>query len=630
MSNIEAVYFSPQILQLTENPMLLKAQLTGLSPDISSEDLSSGINTDIIIPSDACKSPDPEILAEFVLTGWKNGTIGSGDIKKFCPNVLVAGSAFGSGSSREHAPIALNRAGINIIIAPSFSPIFRRNTTNIGLYTSTDFSLLTDIQNGNPIPLDTLVSELDPLSQDILRSGGLLPYLKLVETGVVKAPEIKTEKRPMTIAEKWLAQYFNVPFVKPGDGGFIQPNSAYTYEYTAPLSIAQLREIQKEVSIFNPEQLVFFNDHLPLDTDTRAINLEQITREFAQQQGITIFDTTISPSEMGICHIIMLEKVNPGINVGTDSHTSMIAPLGGYVFGIGATDYAGLMYTGKVLATVPESIRINLSGCLSKGITARDLMLYLSAMDKQHPQFLNRVMEFGGSALTGFSTEQLAVIANASAECRAVTAVFEPTAKNADYLVRTGRAESFNEALALFPQPDLEAQYHNLVNFDLGSIEPIIAFPGSPDNGKPLSQTEPFTINKVIIGACVGGGIEDIKIVARLLIDNKVCRNIALIVHPHSYAVLKIAENQGWLKIIESAGGKIIRDIGCGECVGNGPAFLQAKDVALTNESRNHTGRMGHPDAKINLASSVICTISAILGRTPTLKEFQQYSANLV
>ncbi|GEM_PF-36472 len=629
-----AVYFTPKPFYLNHSPDDLRQQLSQdtefflFPPD----QLAGGVNTDTIIPAGACKTPDPDFLAEQVLTGWRDGAVPPGSIKELFPNVWVAGAAFGSGSSREHAPVAMQHAGCGLVVAESFAPIFRRNATALGLYTSTNFELLDQIGRGEPISLDKLVKELDPLSQDILRKGGLLPYLQALTGGKVEAPKISTGPRPMTIAEKWLSQSLGVPFVQPGDGGFVSPDTAYSYEYTLPLSEQLLRDFRgDDITIANPSQIVLFNDHLALDTDPRSALLENTTRKFAERHNISLYDTfggtrPTTQGNLGICHVVMMDKVTPGINVGTDSHTPMIAPVGGFVFGIGATDFAGLMLTGNVLAIVPESVRVNLYDKFQPYVTARDLMLHLAAIDAGQKKFIGRVMEFNGPSISDFSVLDLAIMANMTAEARAVTATFPPLYAIAEYLVRTKRAESVKQALEMFPIADNDARYASSVDVNLQSIEPTIALPGHPESGVPLSLAPSVRFNKVIIGACVGGGIEDIRITAHILQDQSLADGVELVVHPHSLAALKYAKQQGWLNWIRQAGGTVVEEVGCGACIGNGPGTLEKFDVCMTTDSRNHDGRMGHPNAKVYLASSVVSSIAAITGKTPTMDDIYRFT----
>lgn len=633
--SIEAIHFTTNPLYLTQSPEFLRAQLAKGAEDIvfPPDLLADGINTDTIIPADACKTPEEDHLAEYVLTGWEGGAIKPGEVRQLWPNVWVAGAAFGSGSSREHAPFAMRGSGCGLVVAESFAPMLQRNAVALGLYTSTNFGLLDRIRNGDPIPLEELITHHDPLSRDVMRAGGLLPYLRALEAGTVKPPQITTGERPMTITEKWLAKYLGVPFVQPGDGGFVRPNVGYSYEYTLPLSIAILKQHLggQDIRVRDHSQHVLFNDHLALDDDPRSIRLEEETRRFAQTHNIALYDTAggerlTHQGDIGICHVVMTDRVIPGVNVGTDSHTPMIAPTGGYVFGIGATDYGGMILTGKILATVPKSVFLRLHGRFAPYVTARDLMLSLSAQDKTQGKFLGSVIQFDGSSLTDMTLLDLAIIANMTAEARAVTATFPPLPTIARYLVKTGRAQSFDDAIAMFPTPDQHAKYAHALDIDLSAIEPTVAIANHPENGVPLREAPRVRVNSVIIGSCVGGGIKDIQLAAHILKGQKVASHVKLTVHPHSIAASKYAEAQGWLQWIRDAGGNVVLDIGCGACIGNGPGTLQKGDVAYTTASRNHRGRMGDPDADVTLSNSVVCAVAAIIGGTPTLNDLHRFT----
>ena len=634
--NYKAVYFSYPPLILTNSTETLRQQLYADfdADNIPITYLINGLNTDIIIPADACKTPEPDNLAEYVLTGLGNNVVLPTSVRKLGRNFWVAGNGFGSGSSREHAPIAMLNSGCTLVICESVAPIFKRNAIALGLYVSDDFSLIKKIKQGDPIPLDRLTEDLDPLSSDILKSGGLLPYLKKRALGTIKTPEITTGKRDMTIAEKWLAQYFGVPYVKPGDGGFLKPDTGYSYEYTLPLSLKILKQAIGSINVYNPDQIILFNDHLAQDNDPRSTKLQETVRQFAQSYQIELHDAkggnkVTDQGTLGICHITMADRVQPGIHIGTDSHTPMIAPFGGFVFGVGATDFAGMMLSGEIMAVVPQSVRINLHGNLKPYIQPKDLMLSLIARDKSAKHFLGNVMEFGGSGLETFSPLDLAIMANMSAEAKALTATFDPTISIANYLVRTNRAASVQEALAFFPNADTDAEYSDVINIDLNEIVPTIALPHSPDSGIPLDEVENVKLNKVIIGSCVGGGIEDIRITAYILKNKHISKHIQLIVNPHSLAALQFAQEKSWLQWITDAGGEIVRDIGCGACIGAGPGTLDANDICITTDSRNHIGRMGHSNALVYLSSSVVSATAALIGRIPNVDDIISSTQNV-
>ncbi len=627
-NRIESVYFLPDIFYFSIEPLPLKLQVQGIALSyINPDDLASGINTDQIIPADACKNPDPENLGRFVMTGLKDSLIKPGDMVSVWPNVWVAGDYFGSGSSREHAPIAMQNAGCSLVIAKSFSPIFRRNCVNVGIIPSTDFTLIDRVKRGQAIPLNDLVDTLNPLEREIVSSGGLLRYLQLIHEGKISIPEIHTNPRPMTITEKWFARYLKTEFVKPGDGGVVRPETMYSYEYTVPISADLLDTTfgKDGYHIIDPSSIVLFNDHLSLDgTDARSLNLEKITRDFASKHGIRLYDIPFSGKSQteleAICHITMMKIAPPGLIVGTDSHTTMLGPIG-LAFGIGATDAAGYMKTGEILTVVPETAQVIITGSLPEYMSVRDIALYLSLFNKQTGQLTGRAIEYAGESIDNMNMDDLAILANQAAEMRAVNAVFPPLQTIAEYLVSTGRADSSKKALLLYPDADPDAEYSSVIQIHVDQLQPMVAVPSSPDNVIPLTELPNTVVTKVIIGSCAGGNIDDIRTAASLLSGRHIHPDTKLIIHPNSVAVLHQAKKEGLTEIIEKTGGQIINAIGCGSCIGVGPEIIREQDICFTTATRNHEGRMGHPKGRVYLANPLICTASAILGHSPSMED---------
>ena len=396
-----------RILQITEDPALLAAQLAG--DDLAwdpERPLMGNISTDELTPGWVCYYYD-ETLARYCLVGLRGGVVARDQIKNGGFGVIVSGISKGCGSSRETAPYSELKSGVKLVIAKSIEKIYRQNAQNIGLLTSTDFGLVPRIARGEAIPIEEFTRGLDPISAAVVEHGGLFAYNRARMAGRTTPPAITTEARPMTLAEKILAAHVivdaskgtvGVAAVKPGDAFFARTDVRFSHEYVTPMADAIFRaELGDEAKVVDPGSVYAFRDHLTfldrimsqahrdMGLDAQARELATVQEAFSQRHRVKLYgevrrDGKLVGSE-AICHNKVIEEIAlPGqLVAGTDSHTCMAGALGCFAFGVGSTDMANAWFTKDIRVTVPETARFVLRGRLRADVCAKDVMLHLLA-----------------------------------------------------------------------------------------------------------------------------------------------------------------------------------------------------------------------------------------------------------
>ncbi len=385
------IKFSGRILFLTDDTALIRQQLeaTGeeaaaLETELASRlsagvlPLMSNISTDEITPGWVCFYYD-ETLGQYVYVGMREGAVKKDEVKNGGFAVVVSGLSKGCGSSRETAPYAEKAAGVQLVIAQSIEKIYGQNSQNIGLLTSTDFSLIDRIRRGEEIPLTEFTKGLDPISQDIVTHGGLFNYNKARLSGKVSPPPIETTRRPMTIVEKIIARHafvtagkIGVEAVKPGDALFALADVRFSHEYVTPMAESLFKQaLGADARVSEPESVFAFRDHLTflgrvmspkhreMGLLEKAEGLATTQQSFTTQQNIRLYGESPEGGSEAICHNAVVEDLAlPGqIVIGTDSHTCMAGVLGCFAFGVGSTDMANAWYTKDVRIRVPETVR---------------------------------------------------------------------------------------------------------------------------------------------------------------------------------------------------------------------------------------------------------------------------------
>jgi len=587
-----------RILYLTNDPALVRAQLEGQDLAFDPErPLVDNISTDEITPAWTCYFYD-ETLGRYCLVGLRGGVVAVDAIKKGGFDVLVVGASKGCGSSRETAPFAELCAGIRLVVAKSFEKIYRQNAQNIGLLTTTDFGVIPRLLAGESIAVNELTRGLDPISAGIVEHGSLFAYAKARLASELAVPSRSRRPRPMTIAEKLLAAHSDASYVAPGDALFVHADVRFSHDYVTAMARALFRRGFGETArIADPSSVYMFRDHLTLLDRVmperqlklglldRARELGDVQEEFANEQGVRLYK-----GGYGICHNVVLDEIaKPGqLIIGTDSHTCTAGAIGALAFGVGATDMAVAWATRDVRVRVPESVRIDLVGTLPEECCAKDLVLHLLSLPLvRSGGAIGKVLELGGAG--SLSLDECATIANMAVEAGAMTAVFE------------GHTTA-----------DEDAVYDARLTVDLSALEPMVAAPGDPRNGKPLSGVGAVKIDIAYGGSCTGGKRADMDMYARVLRDHHVAPGVRLYIQFGSADVRRYAESRGYLEIFKRAGAELIEP-SCGACISAGPGVSESADqITVSAINRNFPGRSG--PGSVYLASPLVVAASAVAG----------------
>jgi 3-isopropylmalate/(R)-2-methylmalate dehydratase large subunit len=648
------VSFEGRVLYLTEDPELLRAQLSGDKTlhhaDVFAGDtplpLISNISTDELTPGWVCYYYD-ETLARYCLVGLRGGVVEKDSIK----NGSFSGISKGCGSSRETAPYSELKSGVKLVIAKSIEKIYGQNSQNIGLLTSTDFGLLPRIERGEAIPMTEFTKGLDPISASIVMHGGLFPYNRARMEGKVAPPPVTTSARPMTLCEKILASRviadaktgrLGVPAVKPGDAFFARTDVRFSHEYVTPMAESFFRaELGADAKVAEPESVFAFRDHLTfldlimpkkhieMGLKEQAHSLATVQESFSKKQGIKLYgevfrDGKLAGSE-AICHNKVVEEIAlPGqVVAGTDSHTCMAGVLGCFAFGVGSTDMANAWYTRDIRVTVPETARFILKGTLAEGVTAKDVMLHILSLPFfKTGQGIGKVLEFSGDGISRMSLDERATLTNMAVEAGSFTGIIEADEVVVSYLVAQ-RGLDASDVRKRIVKADPDASYAATFELDLTTMVPMVATPGDPRNGIALSQLggESHADVKIDIaygGSCTGGKKADMDMYASVLKaavarGQRVAPGVHLYLQFGSQDIRRYAEEKGYLEIFEKAGAELV-DPSCGACIKAGPGSSDSPDqVTVSSQNRNFPGRSG--PGKVYLASPLVVAASAIAGK---------------
>jgi len=652
--------FNGRILFLTDDTSLIRQQLEAIGDErsrleaelavrLANDDLPlmSNISTDEITPGWVCFYYD-ETLGQYVYVGMREGAVKKDEVKHGRFAVVVSGLSKGCGSSRETAPYAEKAAGIQLVIAKSIEKIYGQNSQNIGLLTSTDFTLIERIRRGEEIPLTEFTNGLDPIAEKVVEHGGLFNYNKARLAGEVTPPPIETRKRPMTIVEKIIARHafvragkIGVEAVKPGDALFAVADVRFSHEYVTPMAESLFKNaLGRDARVTQPESVYAFRDHLTflgrvmpeekrkLGLLERADGLATTQARFTEQQGIRLYGESPDGGSEAICHNAVVEDLAlPGqIVIGTDSHTCMAGVLGCFAFGVGSTDMANAWYTKDIRIRVPETVRYVLKGKKRADVAAKDVMLVILASEyMKTSKGIGKVLEFAGEDLKNWAMDERATLTNMSVEAGGTTGIIEPDEVTLEYIVHT-RGLDAEDVREGFTYSDPDAEYAALFEIDLDEIRPMVALPGDPRNGIPIDElSEEVRIDAAYGGSCTGGKMADMDMYAEVLQNalaqgKRVAPGVHLYLQFGSQKIKQYAREKGYLEIFEQVGAELI-DPSCGACINAGPgASPSAETVTVSAQNRNFPGRSG--PGKLYLASPYVVAASAIAGKIVEPYEF--------
>jgi 3-isopropylmalate/(R)-2-methylmalate dehydratase large subunit len=418
---------------------------------------------------------------------------------------------------------------------------------------------------------------------------------------------------PMTITEKILAAAAGKNRVEPGDIIDAKIDCIMCHDVTAPAAISMLKEkgIDK---VFDPEKIVVTPDHFQPAKDIKSAELHKRLDSWAREKKIRYYYPL---GKAGVCHALLPEQghIRPGdCIVGGDSHTCTYGAFAAFSTGIGSTDLAAAIATGKLWFRVPASIKFVLNGKLPKGVYSKDVILAVIAKIGTDGA-LYKAMEFTGPALGEMSMEARMTITNMAIEAGAKSGIigFDEIAKK--YLDEHLKERKQYKVY----QSDADAKYEQTIEIDCSKLEPVVALPSLPSNGKSIGDCAGIKIDQSYIGSCTNGRIEDLRIAASILKGRKVA--IRTIIVPATPFIWKQAMDEGLFGIFYDAG-CVISAPTCGACLGGFMGILAEGEKCVSTTNRNFVGRMGHPKSEVYLTSPATAAASAIEGKLTDCRKY--------
>jgi 3-isopropylmalate/(R)-2-methylmalate dehydratase large subunit len=413
-----------------------------------------------------------------------------------------------------------------------------------------------------------------------------------------------------TLAEKIIGSHAEKD-VSAGEIALVGVDVCLTQDGTGPLAIRQLQKINLEKAV-NPERTVLFLDHAAPSPRRELANDHITIRKFAQKTG-----ACLSEVGEGVCHQIIAESyLNPGdILIGADSHTCTGGALGAFATGMGSTDVAVGIALGKTWLRVPETFKVEVNGKFRKGVHPKDLILSLIGRIGADGATY-RALEFCGDTIEKMSMSGRFTLSNMAVEAGAKAGLIASDETTREYLKAQGREDKFKKLA-----PDRDAQYEKVIQIDASSLTPVVAFPHTVDNVKPIDQAKGTKVDQVFVGTCTNGRLEDLEIVARMIAGKKKHPRVRMIIVPASKAVFLDALDAGYIRTLVEFGAAIMAP-GCGPCVGVHEGILGDGEVCLATMNRNFKGRMGNPEGFIYLASPATAAIGAVAGEITDPREF--------
>jgi len=411
----------------------------------------------------------------------------------------------------------------------------------------------------------------------------------------------------MNITEKILAKASGKKFVHPGEIVDANVDIVMVHDLTGPLAVGAFKKIGVQ-KVWDSQKTVVILDHQVPAESVKAAELHKTMRQFAKDQKLRIYDV----GRGGICHQVMPEKghVVPGtVIVGADSHTCTYGAFGAFATGIGSTEAAAVMATGKIWLKIPKAIKIVVTGEFQKFVTPKDLILsVIGRMSVDGATYESS--EFTGSTIKAMSIAGRMTLCNMAVEMGAKNGIIEPDEKTREFL--NGRVKAMPNFEEL--KSDKDAVYERTVEFDVSKMEPQVACPSSVDNVKPVSDVGNVPVEQAFIGSCTNGRIEDLRLAAQILKGKRVKDGVRALVIPASQEVYSQALNEGLMEIFTDAGA-IVCGSACGPCLGGHIGLLAAGETCVSSSNRNFIGRMGSTQASVFLASPATVAASAITGK---------------
>ena len=409
----------------------------------------------------------------------------------------------------------------------------------------------------------------------------------------------------MTMTQKILAAHAGVDHLEAGELTMVNLDMVLGNDITSPVAIREYEKLGNG-PVFDKKKVAMVMDHFAPNKDIKAAEQCKMCRTFCNERGVENFYDT---GKMGVEHALLPEKglVTAGdVVIGADSHTCTYGALGAFSTGVGSTDMACGMATGKAWFKVPAALRFNLVGQLNPPVSGKDVILHIIGMIGVSGA-LYRSMEFGGEGMHTLSVSDRLCMANMAIEAGAKNGIFEVDDKTLAFLKEAGAKEPKIYAA------DPDAVYEKVYTIDLSTIKPTVSFPHLPENTHTVDEIEKIAIDQVVIGSCTNGRLEDLAVAAKILAGKKVAENVRCIVIPATQKIYLEAMELGYLKTFVEAGAAVSTPT-CGPCLGGHMGILAKGERAVATTNRNFVGRMGHPESEVYLASPAVAAASAICG----------------
>ena len=410
----------------------------------------------------------------------------------------------------------------------------------------------------------------------------------------------------MTMSQKILAAHAGLEEVKAGQLIEADLDLVLGNDITSPVAINEMMKMDRK-TVFDKDKIALVLDHFIPNKDIKSAENCKCCREFACRHEITnYFDV----GDMGIEHALLPEKglvVAGDAVIGADSHTCTYGALGAFSTGVGSTDMAAGMVTGKAWFKVPSAIKFQLVGKPAKWVSGKDVILHIIGMIGVDGA-LYKSMEFVGEGIRNLSMDDRFTICNMAIEAGGKNGIFPVDELAVEYMKEHSKRE-----FTVY-QADEDAEYDETYVIDLSELKPTVSFPHLPSNTRTIDQVGEVKVDQAVIGSCTNGRIEDMRIAAEVLKGRKIAKGVRCIVIPATQSIYLQAMKEGLLEIFIEAGA-VVSTPTCGPCLGGYMGILAAGERCISTTNRNFVGRMGHVDSEVYLASPAVAAASAVAGK---------------
>jgi 3-isopropylmalate/(R)-2-methylmalate dehydratase large subunit len=414
----------------------------------------------------------------------------------------------------------------------------------------------------------------------------------------------------MTMTEKILAAHTGRDTVTPGQLIEARLDMTLANDITAPIAIQEFRKLGVH-AVWDKRRVALVPDHFTPNKDIKSAEQAKYLRDFAREMQITNY---FEVGKMGIEHALLPEQglVLPGdLMIGADSHTCTYGALGAFSTGVGSTDLACAMATGKSWFKVPGSLKIVLKNRCRKWVSGKDVILkIIGDIGVDGARYM--AMEFAGDGIASLSMDSRFTIANMAIEAGAKNGIFPVDTRTEAYVKESMKSGRRSDRYRIY-KSDADAEYEKTIEYDLGAIEPQVAFPHLPENTKNISDINEIKIDQAVIGSCTNGRLEDLRSAAAVLKGNTVSTHVRCLIFPATQKIYLEALREGLIETFVEAGA-VVSTPTCGPCLGGHSGILARGEKAISTTNRNFVGRMGHKESEVYLASPAVAAASAVTG----------------